>query len=111
MCPPPPPLFLAFIMLFSSNVSMFLLYFRCNREKTFRSMMFHLLTGPCQKLASSRVTAIKEGRSVSAYFESLAGGLEDKESVKEKIDLEIKSALDAGMNFNVSYCLLSGYSQ
>jgi len=70
-------------------------------EKTFRSMMFHLLTGPCQKLASSRVTAIKEGRSVSAYFESLAGGLEDKESVKEKIDLEIKSALDAGMNFNV----------
>lgn len=65
-------------------------------------MMYHLLTGPCQALASSRVSAIKDGRSVSAYFESLVGGTEDKESVKEKIDLEIKSALDAGMNFNVS---------
>eukprot|EP00984_Skeletonema_dohrnii_P005973 scaffold2118_cov125-Skeletonema_dohrnii-CCMP3373.AAC.2 len=70
-------------------------------EKTFRSMMYHLLTGPCGQLASNRVTAIKEGRSVSAYFESLADGSEDKESVKEKIDDEIKSALDAGLNFNV----------
>mmetsp|Transcript_7268 Transcript_7268/g.11437 ORF Transcript_7268/g.11437 Transcript_7268/m.11437 type:complete len:1695 (-) Transcript_7268:113-5197(-) len=70
-------------------------------EKTFRSMMYHLLTGPCEKLTSSRVTAIKDGRSVSEYFESLAGGLEDKESIKLKIDDEIKSALDAGLNFNV----------
>jgi|SaaInl74LU_5_DNA_1037368.scaffolds.fasta_scaffold03025_5 hypothetical protein len=64
-------------------------------------MMYHLLTGPCGQLTSNRVTAIKEGRSVSAYFESLADGSEDKESVKEKIDDEIKSALDAGLNFNV----------
>lgn len=80
-----------------------LLSFCSDREKSFRTMMYHLLTGPCQALASSRVSAIKDGRSVSAYFESLVGGSEDKESVKEKIDLEIKSALDAGMNFNVSY--------
>ncbi len=72
-------------------------------------MMYHLLTGPCGKLTSSRVTAIKDGRSVSEYFEALAGGLEDKESMKQKIDDEIKSALDAGLNFNVSYSLY-GYS-
>jgi len=70
-------------------------------------MMYHLLTGPCGQLASNRVTAIKEGRSVSSYFESLADGSEDKESVKEKIDDEIKSALDAGLNFNVR-CNLGG---
>ncbi len=69
-------------------------------------MMYHLLTGPCEKLTSSRVTAIKGGRSVSEYFESLAGGLEDKESIKLKIDDEIKSALDAGLNFNVSYVFM-----
>jgi hypothetical protein len=80
------------------------LLFRFIREKTFRSMMYHLLTGPCEKLARSRVTAIKESRSISTYFESLATGSADKESIKEKIDLEIKSALDAGLNFNVS-CL------
>lgn len=91
-------------MLVLSNVSTFL-FSRCNREKTFRLMMYHLLTGPCQQLTSSRVTAIKDGRSVSEYFESLAGGLEDKESMKQKIDDEIKSALDAGLNFNVSYSL------
>ncbi|KAK1743888.1 strawberry notch family protein [Skeletonema marinoi] len=71
-------------------------------EKTFRSMMYHLLTGPCQKLAASRVTAIREGRGLGIYFESLADGSEDKESVKAKIDAEFKSALDAGLNFNVS---------
>ena len=69
--------------------------------KTFRSMMYHLLTGPCQKLASSRVIAIKDGRGVDGYFESLANGSIDKESVKDKLDIEVKSALDAGLNFNV----------
>ena len=77
----------------------------CKREKTFRSMIYHLLTGPCEQLASNRVTAIKEGKSVATYFEALAADSEDKKSVKEKIDLEIKSALDAGLNFNVSYNL------
>lgn len=92
-------------MFASSNVSNSSTFSCCNREKTFRSMMYHLLTGPCQQLTSSRVTAIKDGRSVSEYFESLAGGLEDKESMKEKIGDEIKAALDAGLNFNVSYSL------
>jgi hypothetical protein len=88
----------------------FLLVVYCNREKTFRSMMYHLLTGPCGQLASNRVIAIKEVRSVSTYFESLADGSEDKESVKEKIDLELKSAVDAGLNFNVSYNLRESFS-
>jgi hypothetical protein len=76
-------------------------------EKTFRSMMYHLLTGPCEQLASNRVIAIKNGRSVSGYFETLAAGTEDKETIKEKIDLELKSALDAGLNFNVSISMHS----
>ena len=70
-------------------------------------MMYHLLTGPCKELAANRVTSIKEGRGVDAYFESLANGSEDKESIKAKIDIEVKSALDAGLNFNVSLSSLA----
>lgn len=52
-------------------------------------------------LAASRVTAIKDGRGVDVLLESLSNGSEDKDIVKAKLGVEVKSALDAGLNFNV----------
>lgn len=70
-------------------------------EQTFYKMMESLLTGPCLQLAEKRVAAIRDGKSVAKYFASLENGTETKESIKPKIDEEVKSAKDSGLNFNV----------
>jgi len=72
-----------------------------NATQSFYSMMASLLLGPCARLADHRVDAIREGRSVSKYWESLENGTESKETVKPKIDAEVQAAKDAGLNFHV----------
>jgi len=47
------------------------------------------------------VEAIKEGKSVAKYFESLEDGTGTKQTIKPKIDEEMKAAKEAGLNFNV----------
>jgi len=69
--------------------------------ETHGMMMYNLLTGRCRALAEDRVHAIKDGRSVASYMESLHNGAEDTESIKSKIDVELKKAKEAGLNFNV----------
>ena len=64
-------------------------------------MMETLLLGPCLQLAEKRVEAIKGGKSVAKYFDSLEDGTETKETIKPKIDEEVKAAKEAGLNFNV----------
>lgn len=59
-----------------------------------------LLLGPCLQLATQRVGAIKEGKSVSDYAAKLIDGSESKEVLKPLIDEEVKAAKDAGLNFN-----------
>ena len=44
--------------------------------------------------------AISDGRSVSGHIESLANAT-DKDTIKAKIDEEVTSAKEAGLNFNV----------
>jgi hypothetical protein len=73
--------------------------------QTFYGVMASLLLGPCAKLADYRVAAIREGRSVSKYIESLENGTETKEVIKPKIDAEVQAAKDAGLNFHVLCCL------
>lgn len=70
-------------------------------EETYDMFMYNLLTGRCSRLAQDRVHAIKDGRSISSYMEALANGEEDAESIKPKIDAELKTAKEAGLNFNV----------
>jgi len=70
-------------------------------EQTFFSMMETLLLGPCLRLAEARVEAIKLGRSCINYVKSLEDGTETKETIKPKIDKEVKAAKEAGLNFNV----------
>lgn len=72
-----------------------------NAIQSFYSMMASLLLGPCARLADHRVDAIREGKSVSKYWESLENGSESKETVKPKIDAEVQAAKDAGLNFHV----------
>ncbi|KAL7542501.1 hypothetical protein ACHAXR_011829 [Thalassiosira sp. AJA248-18] len=69
-------------------------------EQTFYKLMETLLLGPCLQLAKERVEAIKEGRSVDKYYKSLEEGTETKETIKPKIDEEVKAAKEAGLNFN-----------
>lgn len=69
--------------------------------QTFYNMMASLLPGPCAKLAENRVEAIKQGRNVFKYCESLENGSETKETIKPKIDEEVQAAKDAGLNFHV----------
>lgn len=70
-------------------------------EQDHYKMMKKLLVDKCPQLAEQRVKAIKEGRSVVKYFEKLTDGTEMKESIKPKIDEEVKAAMEAGLNFNV----------
>jgi hypothetical protein len=70
-------------------------------QQTFYEMMESLLLGPCMKLTETRVEAIKGGRSVAMYCDSLENGTELKESIKPKIDEEVKAAKDEGLNFHV----------
>ncbi len=69
--------------------------------RTFYGMMSTLLLGPCDRLADHRVAAIREGKSVSKYIESLENGTESKEVIKPKIDAEVQEAKVAGLNFHV----------
>ena len=64
-------------------------------------MMKTLLVDRCPHLAEQRVKAIGEGKSVVKYLEKLADGTETKETIKPKIDDEVKAAMEAGLNFNV----------
>ena len=70
-------------------------------QQTFYEMMESLLLGPCVKLTEARVAAIKGGKSVAMYCDSLENGTELKESIKSKIDEEVKAAKDKGLNFHV----------
>jgi len=70
-------------------------------QQTQSMFLYDLLTGRCQRLAYDRVHAIKDGRSISSLVASLANGTEDKDTIKSKIDAEVKSAKEAGLNFNV----------
>mmetsp|Transcript_18695 Transcript_18695/g.40471 ORF Transcript_18695/g.40471 Transcript_18695/m.40471 type:complete len:1753 (+) Transcript_18695:126-5384(+) len=70
-------------------------------EQTFYKMMEKLLIGPCLRLAEKRVEAIKEGKSVAKYYESLENGTASKETIKPKIDEEVRAAKEVGLNFNV----------
>ena len=64
-------------------------------------MMEKLLLHRCLHLAEQRVKAIGEGKNVVKYLDKLADGTETKETLKPKIDEEVKSAMEAGLNFNV----------
>ena len=63
--------------------------------------MESLLLGPCLQLAEQRISAIRDGKSVAKYVESLENGTESKETIKPKIDEEVNSAKEAGLNFHV----------
>ena len=69
-------------------------------EESHASFYYNLLTGPCRRLAQDRVDAIKDGRSITRYIESLANTTE-RDVIKAKIDEEVASAKEAGLNFNV----------
>mmetsp|Transcript_20487 Transcript_20487/g.41163 ORF Transcript_20487/g.41163 Transcript_20487/m.41163 type:complete len:1688 (+) Transcript_20487:177-5240(+) len=73
----------------------------CESESTWGEFAYHLLTGPCKRLADNRVAAIRDGRNVARYLESLANGSETPESVKPKITDELSAAKEAGINLNV----------
>lgn len=68
--------------------------------QTFCNMMESLLARPCKRLAENRIEAIKQGRNVAKYCESLQNGTETKEVIKPKIDEEVQAAKDAGLNFH-----------
>lgn len=70
-------------------------------EETHSAFLMNLLTGRLRRLAHDRVHAIKQGKSIASYMELLESGTESKETVKLKIDEELKAAKDAGLNFNV----------
>ncbi len=70
-------------------------------DDTWARFMCRLLTGPCKKLAESRVAAIRDNRSVAAYLDALENGSETFESIKPKISEEILSAKEAGLTLNV----------
>ncbi|KAL7535756.1 hypothetical protein ACHAXR_006716, partial [Thalassiosira sp. AJA248-18] len=70
-------------------------------EETHAMLMYNLFTGRLKRLAHDRVHAIKDGRSIAGYMDSLANGTETKESVKPMIDEELTKAKEAGLNFNV----------
>ena len=59
-----------------------------------------LLTGPMLQLAQKRVEAIKEGKSVAKYYESLLDGSGTKEEIKPKIDAEVTAPKESGLNFH-----------
>lgn len=70
-------------------------------QQSYYEMMEILLLGPCIQLAGNRVKAIKEGKSVAKYCESLENGDASKAEVKVLIDEQVKCAKDVGLNFNV----------
>jgi len=69
-------------------------------DGTRAELMYNLLTGCCKRLAEDRVHAIRNGRSIPSFLEALAGQSE-KETIKTQIDEELKTAREAGLNFNV----------
>ena len=70
-------------------------------EQTYYAMMKDLLLGPCLQLATDRVAAIKDGRSVIKYMTDLKDGTEEKGVIKAKMDAEIDAAKERGLNFHV----------
>ena len=70
-------------------------------ERTFKKKMLDLLVGTCRNLAENRVKAIKNGRSVSRYLQLVQQGTESLESIKPKIEHEIKAAQKSGLTSNV----------
>ena len=70
-------------------------------EQTYYKFMKELLGGPCLQLASKRVEAIKDDRSVAKYFKQLFDGTGDKEVLKPKIDQELSASKEVGLNFHV----------
>ncbi|KAL7553446.1 hypothetical protein ACHAWF_017186 [Thalassiosira exigua] len=70
-------------------------------EETQASFYYNLLTGCCHRLACNRVHAIRDGKSIAGYMEQLEKGIESKETIKPKIDEQLKLAKEAGLNINV----------
>ena len=70
-------------------------------EQTYYAMMKDLLLGPCLQLATDRVAAIKDGRSVIKYMTDLKDGTEEKGVIKAKMDAEVDAAKERGLNFHV----------
>ena len=69
-------------------------------EQTYYKMMEKLLLGPCLQLATSRVEACKDNRGIPTLFDNIANG-GDKDEIRPKIDEEVKSAKEKGLNFHV----------
>ncbi|KAL7545543.1 hypothetical protein ACHAWF_008893 [Thalassiosira exigua] len=70
-------------------------------EETQGSFYYNLFTGCCNSLAHNRIHAIRDGKSVAGYMEQLENGTETKETIKPKIDEELKLAKESGLNINV----------
>ena len=71
-------------------------------EDTRGMMLFQLLTGSrCSNFTQDRVHAIKDGRSVFRYLKSIKDEEEDAATVLPKIDEEVKTSKEAGLNFNM----------
>jgi hypothetical protein len=64
-------------------------------------MMESLLIGSCVKLTETRFKAIKGGKNVAMYWDSLKNRTESKETIKPKTNEEVKAANDAGLKFHV----------
>ena len=54
-----------------------------------------------EKVARHRLNAIKEDRNISALMKAATEGTETMESIKPKIDAEVKAAKELGLNFNI----------
>lgn len=72
-----------------------------DEEGTHGSFMYNLLARSRKRLAQDRVHAVRSGRSVAGYMESLANETETQDDIKPKIDDELDKAKEAGLNFNV----------
>ena len=70
-------------------------------DATPSGFMYKLLSGRCNGLAQNRVHAINDKRSITHHLESLANGTETKDTIKTKVKEEVKTAKEAGLNFNV----------
>lgn len=74
-------------------------------EESYYSVMKDLLLGPGLALGEQRVAAIQQGKSIAKYLQSLEDGSETAESVKAKIDEEVKDAKEVGLNVNMLFFL------
>ena len=74
-----------------------------NATSTYTLFMNGLLTGPCKTLAQNRMDAIKEGRSIARYEESYGKGRENRDITRVKIEAELNTAKESGLNSTILY--------